>query len=117
MSNYKANKARAVYIETMETLTDQSQASDTDINVIMRKATQGQMVHGHAAGPQYGDFAELPSDLKTAIETARGIRHIRNKLPAALKEKPIEELLALSREELKAIVDPAPIPAPEVPTT
>jgi len=109
-SYYRRNKERAKYYETMPSLTDQSQADDTDINLIMKRAEAGQMVRGAAGEPQYGDFSEVPQDLKTAIEKARQVKEIRAKLPPALREIPIEELLTYSREELKAIVDPEPKP-------
>lgn len=106
MSRYKTNKARAVYIETKPTLTDQSQASDTDINVIIARAKQGQMAPGAKTAPMYEDFASLPADLREAIEQANSVQRLRFKLPEALREKPVEELISLTAEQLKAIVDP-----------
>lgn len=109
---YRTNKAKAVFNNTEPSLTDQSQAKDTDINVIVKRYG----VHGTAPGingePLYGDFTNIPTDLRTMIETSRELENYRRKLPKQLAELPIEELIALTPEKLTSILTP-PAPTPE----
>lgn len=100
------NKARAAYFETQPSKTDQSQANDTDINVIMKRYTVTGVAPGAATGPQYQDFTELPQDLRGLIEQTRSIKHLRGTLPDALRDKPMEELLTLTPAQLMALHTP-----------
>lgn len=108
--NYYTNKARAKTRTTKPSLTDQSQAAETDINVIVgRFLRTGQAPGGKQ--PMYGDFSELDGDLRSMIERARTLHRERYKLPKELQDKPIEELLALTTTQLHAILTP-PAPSP-----
>lgn len=105
-TTYYANKKAAAFHNTDPSMTDQSQAADTDINVIVKRhAVTGAIATGKQ--PIYADFTELPQDLRTAIETAKGVHKLRASLPDALKEMPIEDLLRLTPEQLLAIHTPA----------
>jgi len=113
MSNYARNKLLAVYVNTQPSKTDQAGSKDTDINIIVRS----HMVSGKAPGgtkpPMYEDFSQLPTDLRSMIETTRGIAQLRRSLPDALKEKPVEELLRLTAKDIQTIMNP-PEPKPEL---
>lgn len=104
-------RAKAAYRDKSPTLTDQSQAAETDINVIVKRYG----VHGQAPGttrePMYGDFTGLPTDLRGFIETGRALEEHRERLPEKLRDMPITELLALTPEELTNILTP-PAPPP-----
>lgn len=115
-SRYKVNKARAIFRNTEESETDQSQAASTDINVIVRRHAVAGQVEGGAHAPMYHDFSQLPQDLRGMIEQTRRIEHLRKQLPAQLREKPLEELLNLTHDQLTAILTPpATTPAPPAP--
>lgn len=104
--NYKANKARAVFVNAAPSMTDQSQAADTDVNVIVKKYA----VHGTAPGmgspPMYLDFTAIPENLRAMMEEGKKLRRYRANLPEQLREKPLEELLLLSKEDIEKILTP-----------
>jgi len=103
--SYKANKADAVTFNTEPTMTDQSQAEQTDINIIMTQFLRtGQSVQGKP--PIYGDFSELPEDLRGFIEMGRSINHLKTELPEQLRAIPVEQLINLTNEQLVAIINP-----------
>lgn len=105
MSNYKANKADAVYINTEPTMTDQSQAANTDINIIVNQFIRtGQAPQG--AEPIYADFADLPDDLRGFIEMGRTINTLKSQLPEQLRDLPPAELFRLTDAELLARLTP-----------
>lgn len=112
---YKLNKERAVYRNNDPTLTDQSQARETDINIIVSKMGIGRVVAGAAQPPMYADFTDLPRDLRGFIEEARQLDTLRSKLPKELQGQRIEELLALTPEQIHALLFPEPAtpPAPK----
>lgn len=99
-------------LEATPSLTDQSQANDTDINVIVKRYG----IHGQAPGastpPQFGDFTGLPDNLRDMIEMARTIEARRKELPQQLAEMPIEDILALTTDQLTTILNP-PAPKPD----
>lgn len=112
-SIYERNKARSRIVTKGKTATDQSQAKDTDINVIVGKFMVTRRVPGSDTQPMSGDFSELPGDLREMIETSRDMRRRRANLPKELRDIPIEQLLTKTPAELKAILEPpAPTPAP-----
>lgn len=92
------------------TMTDQSQARDTDINVIVG-AFGIANVTGATGTPMYEDWTEMPTDLRGWIEQARSLEQHRNALPDALKTMDIQELLGLTPEQLAAKLKPADKPA------
>lgn len=76
-SNYKRNKAAAIFNSNKPTKTDQSQASTTDINVIVTQFLRT----GHSPGQQqpiYGDFTEFPPDLQTMFQLASSVKEDRS---------------------------------------
>lgn len=113
MSVYQRNKARSLIFTKGPSKTDQSQAKDTDINVIVGKFSITRRVPGSDTQPMSGDFSNLPTDLREMIETSRDMRRRRAELPKELRDLPIEELLTKTPAELAAILKPpAPTPAP-----
>lgn len=106
---YAANKAASITFTDLDkdpTLTDQSQANDTDINVIVKRYGIHAQAPGNPAQPMYGDFSGLPTDLRGFIEVGRTLEENRQRLPEPLRDKPIEELFALTPEQLTAILTP-----------
>lgn len=109
--SYAINKERAKHRNKGESMTDQSQAHETDRNVIVSRYLQtGQAPGGKA--PMYGDFADLPRDLREYINMAKDLQRLKGKLPEALRGKSPFELAALTNEQLTAILTP-PAPRPE----
>lgn len=109
---YKQNRQRARTKNTKPSATDQSQARETDINVIVGRFLGTGAAPGASGAPLFMDATELPDDLRGFIETARTIDAHRNSLPAQLRDKSVEEILALSPDELTRILTP---PQPEAP--
>lgn len=116
-TNYHRNKEKAKSRNTEPSLTDQSAARDTDINVIVKSF----LVHGQAPGRmeapiQDADFTNMPTDLRGMIEEGRELHSRLAKLPPELRDIPVTELLALTPEQLKnKLTPPAPPPAKEEP--
>jgi len=112
-------RARALATKTTKpTLTDQSQARSTDINIIVPQFMGQGTAPGKAGTPMYEDFSELPRDLRGFIEEARELEARRAELPEALRAMDVAELLALPPDKIKAILTPAeptPAPTPEPP--
>lgn len=111
---YKQNRKRAKTVNTEPTLTDQSQARETDINVIV-----GRFVRGVAAAPGTpdkpltgADWTQMPTDLRGYIETSRDYLRHKNALPEQLRNIPIEKLVYMTTDELTSILTP-PAPTPE----
>lgn len=117
MDIYRQNKARAIYRNDEPTETDQSQGHETDINVIVGRYGIGQVATGNnPASAMYGDWTEMPTDLREMIETARRIDDHRANLPEQLREMDIQDILRLTPDELTNILTPpAPTPAPPAP--
>jgi len=110
-SIYKRNKERAIYRNTEPTMTDQAGANETDINVIVGRFMVSNQLPANGQEPIYGDFTNLPEDLRGFIETAQSLAEKRAELPEVLRDMPIEELLALTPEELtNKLTPPAPTP-------
>lgn len=80
---------KAVSIETGSScpgvsMTDQSQAADADINVIVRRfGLTGVMPPLHRV-PEYGDFAGI-SDYRTALEAVQAAAEHFNAMPAEVR--------------------------------
>lgn len=121
MTRYHENKHRAITKSAKPTLTDQSAAKDTDINIIVGQF----LTHGHAPGNarqpiEDADFTKMPRDLRGFIEEARSLDEHKRKLPDQLKDMQVEEILRLTPEQLTTILTPpkpaepaAPAPQPE----
>ncbi len=100
MGNYYKNRERANTVTIGGTKTDQSSAATTDINVIVKQAA----IHGTAPGsknpPIYGDFSQLPDNLRDMIELGRSMEGHKNSLPHALQSMTIEELVNSNPQHL-----------------
>lgn len=111
---YFARKKKLRTVTTKPTMTDQSMAKDTDLNVIVGKFLKGQLPSGAAQEPMYADFTQYPPDLKGFIDTSRDLPRYRQQLPDPLRNMKVEDLMALTNEQLNAILTPpAPTPADE----
>lgn len=111
---YEQNRKRAqISNKGIPTRTDQSQAKDTDLNVILGKFAISGRVTGTSQGALYGDFTRIPRDLREMIDTARDLENQRRRLPKELRDMPVEELMALTPQQLKDILQPAPEPKEE----
>lgn len=111
--SYHENRKRARITDKTPSLTDQSQARETDINVIIPRFLKTGIAPG-GAQPISGDFTHLPIDLRGFIEAARSMDKHRAELPKELRELPTEELLGLTNEQLQNKLSP-PAPPPEPP--
>jgi len=96
------------------TMTDQSGAEDTDINVIVKRyGVYGTVPQGKTP-PQFGqDFSQLPDDLRTAIETVRALDNLRSELPEGLQNLTLEDLLTYTPEAITRLAQPEPKPEPK----
>lgn len=112
MSNYAQNKAQSMTVTNDPTMTDQSQATDTDINVIVGRYGIGPLAMGTNKQGMTGDFSQLPEDLRGFIDMGRSIETLREKLPPELQNKSVEEIVALTPEQLTNILNPSPPSAP-----
>lgn len=106
MSNYARNKARAITRNTDPSLTEQSMAKDTDINVIVGRFRISGRVPGAQGQPMSGDFTQMPDDLRGYIEAAKGMKQHWNGLPEKLRNLPMDKLLALTPSEITNILTP-----------
>lgn len=116
MSNWRKMRELAKYKNTDPSLTDQSQAHETDINVIVGRMGIGGTVPGNAQQPMYGDFTELPTDLRGFLEQARQLETLREQLPKELRGQKLEELLSMTPEQVAKLLTPA-TPEPKKETT
>lgn len=107
MTRWKDNKAKAVTYPDPVSLTDQSQAKETDINVIVAKMGITGTVPGSPQEPMYGDWTHLPTDLRGYIETARELETLRAQLPEQLKTRSVEDIIAMKPETLAELLKPA----------
>lgn len=109
--DHETRRAKGRTTNNEPTLTDQSQARDTDINVIVgRFLTTGQ-APGAAGEPQYLDCTELPQDLRGFIEASRSADELRKQLPPQLRDKTPQELEALTQADIQKILTPPEPPA------
>jgi len=106
MHDHAAIKRATATHNNKPTLTDQSQAKDTDINIIVKRFGVTGKVPGADGQAMSGDFTNLPRDLREMIDRSRDITKLRSKLPAALKGKSVEELLTLTPDQLTNILTP-----------
>ena len=116
MGSYYQNRKRAQTITDLNktpSLTEQSLANDTDINIIVQKFRTTGRVPAAQNQPMAGDFTHLPTDLRGFIETAKSIKETRRQLPPQLRDMPMEELLTLTHDKLTHILTPAPKPDEE----
>lgn len=88
---------------TEESLTNQADAHDCDINIIMRKyTTTGQLPRVKSEEAQYGDFSQV-QDYRQCLETVRAANEQFMALPSAVRKR-----FANSPENfLQFVADPA----------
>lgn len=93
-------------------LTDQSQAEETNLTRLVARFGISGAINGNPATPMYGDFSNLPEDLRGFIETSRTLEDRRLQLPEALRNIPLEELIYMTPEALAEKLKPAEQPKP-----
>lgn len=72
-------------------------------------------VPGAPLDPIYGDWTNLPTDLRGFIEASRSLETLRKNLPEKLQAMKTEELLGMNAQQLADLLKPATPPAePEV---
>lgn len=113
MATHEERRAAARYNSSKPTLTDQSQANETDINVIVGKFGIGNQVPGNPAQPMYGDFSQMPTDLRGFLEAKTQLEEARLALPPELRDIPTEELVYMTPEALAAKLKPVEPPKPK----
>lgn len=70
-----------------ETMTQQADANELDINVIMKRYTQtGQLPRINSAQPQYGDFSEV-GDYRACLDKVTKAREDFNALPSHVRKR------------------------------
>lgn len=111
--SYAINRLRARTENNQPTMTDQSQAKETDINVIVGNMLKMQAEPMHPTPDMGGDYSEFPTDLRGMIEAARSMEKHRRQLPKELRNKPVAELLAMTQEQLAHILAPPEEPKQE----
>lgn len=115
--SYRINKERAKFRTTKPSKTDQSAAKDTDVNVIMKQYNITGMIAGSKIQPQFGDYTQA-RDLKGMLDLQRNLRTNHASLHAKLQELPLDELFALTEQQITDILaPPAQPPVPEQPKT
>jgi len=90
---YTTNAKLAEYHDNTPTMTDQSGARDTDINVIVGQFGISGTVPGTQGTAQNLDLTEIPTDLRSMIEKARELNELKNGLPPEYQHLSTEELL------------------------
>lgn len=95
-----------------KTKTAQDLARDTDINIINKRFQTTGMLPAAPKEPMYGDFTEIPKDLRSMIELGRSLTQLMHNLPPQLKGLSKPEILALTPEQLREKLTP-PAPPPE----
>lgn len=111
---YSEAKQRAKTRNTKPSLTDQSQALQTDRNVIVHRFLKTGMAPG-GKDPMYADFSRLPTTLAGFLHQAKSLDTLRKRLPKPLQGYSTTDLLALKPDELRTILEPPAKPAGEKP--
>lgn len=106
MSLYQKHRLRAQFKNTEPTLTDQSQAATTDLNIIVKQFRATGQIPPMSQNGISGDFTQFPHDFRDMIEHSRQIAHLRGKLPEKIRELSLEEILALKPEDITRILAP-----------
>lgn len=107
-SNWRKNKKAAIFKNFEPSMTDQSQADSVDIVQIIKRFRVTGMAPRLGVQGHYADYSEIPNDLRGIIEQSRSIHSLRKKLPEALRDVPVEELLSMTPEQMARIVAPPP---------
>lgn len=113
---YAVNKLKARIKRTTPTVTDQSQAKATDLNVIVKKFGVTSNIGSMNANPMFGqDTTNWPRDLREVFETARDLHRARAQLPEQLQNLTLAELVQLTDEQLQQKLTPPKEPPKEPP--
>jgi len=108
--NHEQRRAKGRTTNDGKSLADQSQADDTNINVILKKYGVTGVATGRSGPPQYIDHSTQPKDLREAYEQVREVHALREALPEPLRHKTIDELDNLTMEQLNTILHPPATP-------
>jgi len=95
MGYYYQNRTHARTVNNEPSLTEQSMARDTDLNIIVEKFK----ITGRVPSAQHNPSrATSPTSRTTSGDSSKPQKHqdCRAKLPPQLREMPIEQLLALN---------------------
>ncbi|WNK13643.1 MAG: internal scaffolding protein [Microvirus sp.] len=112
---YRERGRRLATRTTKPTLTDQSQAHDTSIKVIVARFLPGTAVPGAPKRPIYGaDMTGVPRDLAEMIAQLRSIEKLHADLPEQFRELSVQDLLELTPQAIADRIQPPAItPAKE----
>jgi len=102
--SYRENKRRAITPTIGVTMTDQSGAEATDINVIVRKMNQTGMMPAGAKQPIYADFSDIPNNLKDMLDMSRNLEEHRSQLPEGLQGLSTAELINTPPARLQEMI-------------
>lgn len=83
-SHDRAISALFATVNNEESMTQQSDAKDTDINVIMQRYKVTGQIPLPRIAPNYGDFSEV-TDYREALERVQYANEVFNSLPAKLR--------------------------------
>lgn len=114
--NYATRKLAAGYRSAKPSLTEQSGARETDINVIISRFAVSGTVPSSRTPPMSGDFSELPADLRGIIDMGKRLNALRDRLPPQLRSMSNEQLCTLTMEQLNTILTPPATPPAQEPT-
>jgi len=103
---YQLTRLRARTKNTQPTLTDQSGAKDTDINIIVKQFLGTGQAPGNAQTPMHADFTQYPEDLRRIHRSGTQTPEHIGKLPPELKGLTLDELTHLQTRELLAKLVP-----------
>lgn len=106
IATHEERRAAARTVNNEPTLTDQSGAAETDLNIILTRYLQSGTVPGQQGEPMYTDWTELPEDFRGFIEAGRNIDRLTEQLPQALRQLTTSQLFALTNEQINAILTP-----------
>lgn len=105
-------------------LTQQSAKDECDINLIVERAKRGAIIEPRPEAPMYGDFSEIPKDLRECLVIARRADELFMSLDANIRRRfdndpaLMLDFLNDSKNRDEAIslglvmAPPAPVPAP-----
>lgn len=98
---YTEAKKKARYYSKGPSLTDQSQAKDTDLNIIVRQLAATGVVRGKAGEPlPFTDYTNGPADLREHLEAVKNLKDLRGELPKELQQLTLEQIVTLDNKQL-----------------
>jgi len=113
IATHEELRAKARTVNNDPTETDQSGASETDLNVILQRYAQSGTIQSHGKDPIYEDWTKYPEDLRGFLEAKERMQEARDQLPPELRDKPTSELLYMTPEALQAALTPKEPPKEE----